>query len=198
MCLGETIIILVAVQIGMPDILISILGAMLYLGYLLLPMGLRFAARDGASACQSTFWILRSIVAIFVVVSVFLARYCPVAAWILLLTVAFLFYGFRAAGVVMTQPLIGGFTSDEDRSKVFGNANFLFYFSGMLALVMVTVLLKIWDPIYALCTIIILGACMGAFSSKFIRELCETEELREFAKKPIFSQWKVMKKAVAQ
>lgn len=194
MCLGETIIILVAVQIGMPDILITGLGAMLFLGYLLLPLGLRFAARDGASKCQATFWVLRNIAALFVAVSAILAKFSPIAAWILLLLVAFLFYGFRAAGVVMIQPLIAGFTTDEDRSKVFGNTNFLFYLSGSAALIMVTILLKYDNSLRALCAIIILGACMGVFSSKFIRNLCETELLRETARKPILPEWKKIKK----
>ena len=94
----------------------------------------------------------------------------------------------------MIQPLIAGFTTDEDRSKVFGNTNFLFYLSGSAALIMVTILLKYDNSLRALCAIIILGACMGVFSSKFIRNLCETELLRETARKPILPEWKEIKK----
>lgn len=193
MCLGETIIILVAVQMGMPDPLITILGAMLFLGYLLLPLGVRSAARDGASKCQATFWIYRNIAALFVAISAVLAKFFPVAAWCLLLFAAFLFYGFRAAGVVMIQPLIGGFTTDKDRSKLFGNANFLFYFSGAVALVMVTLLLRCSNSLWVLCSIIVMGASTGIFSSRFINGLYETEMIRQSAREPLFSQWKSIK-----
>ena len=39
MCLGETVLILLAVRLGCPDYIVSTLGAMIYFGFLLLPLG---------------------------------------------------------------------------------------------------------------------------------------------------------------
>ena len=38
MCLGETVLILLAVRLGCPDYIVSTLGAMIYFGFLLLPL----------------------------------------------------------------------------------------------------------------------------------------------------------------
>ena len=130
MSLGETIIVLLAVQMHMPDVLITFVGAMLYIGFLLLPLGVRQTARTGAAQSQATFWVCRNIAALLVAVSAVISLYLPVLAWIVLLGASFMFYGFRAAGVVLSQPLIGEITNDEDRSQLVGNATGGFYFSG--------------------------------------------------------------------
>ena len=135
MCLGETIIVLIAVQIGMPDVLITFVGAMLFIGFLLLPLGVRQTAKTGAAQSQATFWVCRNISALLVAVSVIISRFIPVVAWGLLLFAALMFYGFRAAGVVLSQPLIGEITNDDDRSQVVGNATGAFYLSGVVLLI---------------------------------------------------------------
>ena len=66
MCLGETVIILLAVRLNCPDYIISSLGAMLYFGYLLLPLGKIVTARIGAAQSQATFWVLRNTAALLV------------------------------------------------------------------------------------------------------------------------------------
>ena len=67
----------------------------------------------------------------------------PRTATALLLAGAFFFYGFRAAGVVMSQPLVGNITSEKDRAKVIGvNAGF-FYLSCLAALVTISILKKL-------------------------------------------------------
>ena len=55
-CLGETVIILLAVQLGCKNYVISTLGAMLYFGFLLLPLGKTMSAKVGAVRCQVYFW----------------------------------------------------------------------------------------------------------------------------------------------
>ena len=39
MCLGETVIILLAVKIKSPDAIVAVLGSMSFFGYLMLPLG---------------------------------------------------------------------------------------------------------------------------------------------------------------
>jgi MFS family permease len=77
---------------------------------------------------------------------------------------------------------------------MFGNANFLFYLSGAVALFLVTIVLNYNSSLWVLCIVIVIGACAGVFSSHFIRGLCETEMLRESAKAPLFAQWREIKK----
>ena len=56
MCLGETVIILLAVQLNCKDYIVSALGAMLYFGFLLLPLGKIVTAHVGAAQSQGIFW----------------------------------------------------------------------------------------------------------------------------------------------
>ena len=53
MCVGEGVVVLFAVKCGFPDFVVSIVGAMLYLGYLLLPLGRTACARVGAVRSQA-------------------------------------------------------------------------------------------------------------------------------------------------
>ena len=193
MCLGETIIVLIAVQIGMPDVLITFVGAMLFIGFLLLPLGVRQTAKTGAAQSQATFWVCRNVAALLVAVSVIISKFIPVLAWGLLLLAALMFYGFRAAGVVLSQPLIGEITNDDDRSQVVGNATGAFYLSGVVALLLVSFLLKVSDSIWILCGIVVAGASMGVTASRFIRAICETDIIRQTARKPLMPQWNKVK-----
>ena len=193
MSLGETIIVLLAVQMHMPDVLITFVGAMLYIGFLLLPLGVRQTARTGAAQSQATFWVCRNIAALLVAVSAVISLYLPVLAWIVLLGASFMFYGFRAAGVVLSQPLIGEITNDEDRSQLVGNATGGFYFSGVITLLGVSFLLKASSSIWVLCGVVVFGATMGVTASRFLRAICETDMIRRTAEQPLMPQWKKVK-----
>ena len=61
MCLGETVILLLAVNLGCSDTVVAILGSMLFWGFLLLPLGKMMTARCGAAASQANFWVLRNL-----------------------------------------------------------------------------------------------------------------------------------------
>ena len=191
MCLGETVLILLAVRLGCPDYIVSALGAMLYFGYLLLPLGKIVTARTGAARSQSIFWVARNIAALLVACS---ALVCisgfRATAMGLLLTGAFFFYGFRAAGVVMSQPLIGNITTDADRGKVIGVSTGLFYVSCLVALVTISLLLKLSDSLGMLTGIIVVGALCGFTSSRFINRIDETEGIRNSARKPIAGEFR--------
>lgn len=186
MCLGETVLILLAVQLETPDYFVSTLGAMLYFGFLLLPLGKVFTARVGAAQTQTVCWVLRNIAALLV-------GLCPLLyvaglrhlSWGVLLFGAFMFYGFRAAGVVMSQPLIGDFTDDKSRAKVLAVSVGLFYASCFIALISISILLKMTSSIWMLSAIIVLGALLGFTASNFIRKIDETENIRLSARKPL-------------
>ena len=69
MCLGEAVIILLAVRIGSPDYVIAAIGAMIYIGFLLLPLGKIVAMRIGAAQSQAFFWVMRNSAALLVAVA---------------------------------------------------------------------------------------------------------------------------------
>ncbi len=193
MCLGETVIILLAVQLNCKDYIVSALGAMLYFGFLLLPLGKIVTAHVGAAQSQGIFWILRNISALIVAAATPVCIYVsPTLAVIILLAGAFLFYGFRAAGTVMVQPLLGEMTNRSDRSAFIALTTALFYATCFIALVAISIVLHYTRSIWALTGIIIIGAMFGFTSSRFISRIDETGAIRDSAKKPIMGELKIL------
>ncbi len=192
MCVGDTVIILLAVRLNCPNAFIAILGSMSLFGYLLLPLGKMVTGRVGAAEGQAIFWVLRNGAALLVGSStVWNALGFHKLALGGLMTGAFLFYGFRAAGVIMGQPLIGEITTSENRASFLGFSSGLFQLTGMISLILITVFLRLWDNVWVLSALILLGSCTGIGSSRFLRRIDETEKLRESARRPIFSEMRV-------
>ena len=48
-CLGETVVILFALKLHAPNVLIAVVGSMIYFGYLLLPLGVLRTGCVGAA-----------------------------------------------------------------------------------------------------------------------------------------------------
>lgn len=191
MCLGETVIILFAVRLNSPDYIIAMLGAMIYFGFLLLPLGKVVTARVGAARSQANFWVMRNGAALLVALS------APVSLWGsrplalgLLLVGAFLFYGFRAAGVVMCQPLLGDICEEHIRGRFIAFSTMFFYVSGLVGMAVISLLLKFSQSLWMLSSIIIFGALMGVTASGFIRKIDETRQIQDSARKPVLPQFK--------
>ena len=66
MCLGETVIILLAVKIKSSDATVAVLGSMSFFGYLMLPLGKKLTSHVGAVKTQAICWVLRNISALIV------------------------------------------------------------------------------------------------------------------------------------
>ncbi|MDD4180519.1 MAG: MFS transporter [Victivallaceae bacterium] len=191
MCLGDTVIILFAVRLNCPDYFVAILGAMVYLGFILLPLGKIVTAHVGGARCQSTFWILRNISAMLVASATFfsVSGMHEMALGMILLG-AFLFYGFRAAGVVMFHPLVGEVTDDHNRSHFLGASSGINSAGCLISLGLISLILNFTESIWVLSAIIAVGACMGVFASGYLRKVHETENLRESARRPILNELK--------
>lgn len=192
MCLGETVVVLLAIKLDSPDRVLVFISAMMYLGYLLLPFGVMRTGRVGAARSQADFWVLRNVSALIVASSsiVYLVR--PPLSWLMLLFGCFLFYGCRAAGLVMAQPLIGDFTTDDDRARFLGTTNSYFYAASVFSLVTVSLVLRRFDSMWALTGIIVAGSCLGVFASSFVRQIDESNEIRDSARKPMLHQLKTI------
>lgn len=187
MCLGESVVVLFAVRMGMPNVVIALLGAMVYLGYLLLPLGVKRTGQVGAARCQADFWVCRNIAVLLVAASVLMNLIHPYLAWATLLLGSFLFYGFRAAGCVMSQPLVGDIATEEEQPGLVGKTVASFYATGTLALTIISIILYFNDSLPVLVGVIIFGACLGITASTFCRRMDETTSTRDAAQRPIFS-----------
>ncbi|MFA6815839.1 MAG: hypothetical protein WCS73_06050 [Lentisphaeria bacterium] len=190
MCVGETVIILLAIKIGCPDYLISLLGAMMYIGFLLMFLGKPTCARYGAAKTQGVFWMARNVAALLVAFSGVLGLLgFSGAAFACILSGAFFFYGFRASGVVMCAPLVASFTDRDDLGKVLGVSAGYFYLFSLLTLLAIQVVLLFSESIWSLIGIIVVGSIAGFVSSKFILELDESAALLHSSQKPLMQEW---------
>ena len=189
MCLGETVIILFAVKLHAPNSIVAVIGAMMFLGFLLLPLGVIRTGQVGAARSQADFWVCRNVAALLVAVSALVLPLSRELAWgMLLLLGSFLFYGFRAAGVVMSQPLIGDISSNLDRARLIARSTGLFYAFGLAAMVTISLILRAYDNLWVLVGVIVAGACFGVTASTFIRRIDETSSIRRSAQSPLLPQ----------
>lgn len=188
MCLGETVIILFAVKLHAPNSIVAVIGAMMFLGFLLLPLGVIRTGQVGAARSQADFWVCRNVAALLVAVSALVLPLSQGLAWGMLLLGSFLFYGFRAAGVVMSQPLIGDISSNLDRARLIARSTGLFYAFGLAAMVTISLILRAYDNLWVLVGVIVAGACFGVTASTFIRRIDETSSIRRSAQSPLLPQ----------
>ena len=185
MCLGENLLVLFAAQLGAPNAVIALLGAMQFIGYAMLPLGVRHTARRGAATSQSDFWIARNAAALLTASAALVWRASPPAAWCLVLLGALLFYGFRAAGCVLFSPLMGDISTEEEAPGVIGYTSALFNVSAVVTLAAITVATHRWQGRDALAVVIVAGAMLGMGSSLFLRGMCETGAIRDAAREPL-------------
>jgi len=187
MCLGETVIILLAVRLGAPDAVISMLGAMIYFGFLLLPLGKYVTMRAGAVRSQCIFWRLRNAAALLVAAAVPVSFYFGLNwAIVTVLAGAFLFYGFRAAGVVMIQPLYREITVAGERANFISLSNQSFYITSIVALVVISCAFALFDQnIIVLTGVVISGSAFGFISTRYIDRICESGAIRQAAARPL-------------
>ena len=186
MCVGETIMILLSLKLGFSDVVSAVLGGMIFFGFLLLPLGKIVSARVGGARGQAVFWVARNAAALVVASAALWQRLGMTRlALACLVGGAFLFYGFRAAGVVMVQPLLGDISTDEERPRFIAINGALFYAACFLSLVAISVVLKISDSVLAITLIIAAGSALGITSSTFLRRVDETSAIRESARRPV-------------
>lgn len=189
MCLGETIIILFAVKLACPNTMIAVLGALQQFAFVMMPLGKWVTSRIGAAQSQGTFWICRNIAAL-VVASAAVWEYLGLhqTAQMAILLGAFCFYGFRAAGVVMSKPLAGAFTAENERAMFFARNTAAFHITNLAALLLISMILHFQDSVWVLTSIIIAGSMVGLKSSRFFRQMDESRDIMESARRPVFRE----------
>ena len=186
-CVGETVMVLVAVRLGCPDAVTAAIGTMLYVGFSMLPLGRLAAARWGAAKAAGGFWALRNAFAMLVVAAALWGPRHPVLTAATVLAGAFGFYGSRAAGVVLHGPIVGDATTEAERGAVLGRLGALFYAGMCTGLVGVLWALRASDSFAALAGVVAVGSALGLWASWFLSRVHETSALREGARKPVLA-----------
>ena len=184
MCLGENILVLFAARLAAPDVVVALLGTMFYVGYAMIPLGVRRTASRGCAASFADFWVARNAAALLTASAALVALVSPAASWVVLLLGSFLFYGFRAAGHMLTTPLVGEISTEEEAPTVLARSQGLFDGSAVVVLVAITLATARWNGIGALSAIIVVGALCGFWSSVFLRGVKETGAIRDAARVP--------------
>ena len=185
MCLGENVLVLFAARLETPDAIVAILGTMLYVGFVMLPLGVRLTARLGAAVSLADFWLARNLAALLTAAAAPVALVSPRAAWGVLLLGSLLFYGCRAAGCVLGTPLVGDISTEEEAPGVLGDAQALYNASSAVMLVAITLLTARWHGLWTLAGIIVFGSCCGIWASTFLRRIRESGATRDAARVPL-------------
>ena len=186
MCLGENILVLFAAQLGCPNAVAALLGAVVYVGFLMLPLGVKVTARRGAAGSQADFWTVRNVAALFAACAWFAARHSVSAASAILVAGAFVFHSCRWAGAVLQTPLIGDISAADEAPTVIGRQQALFNASAVATLAIVTLCTTVWHGPGAFAAIIAVGACFGFASAGFLRGVRESGALRDAARAPLW------------
>ena len=185
MCLGESVLVLFAAQLGAPNAAVALLGAMLYIGYAMLPLGVNRAAKRGAADCQADFWIARNAAALLTASAALVWRVSPPASWCVMLLGALLFYSCRAAGSVLSIPLLGDISTEEEAPGVIGRTTAAFTVSGVATLAAITAITRRHGGLGTLAGIIVFGALFGMASTMVLRGMRETGAIRDAARAPL-------------
>ena len=186
-CVGETIMVLIAVRLGCPDAVSAAIGTMLYVGFTALPLGRLAAGRWGAARSAGGFWALRNAFALVVVAAAAWGPRHPSLTAATVLLGAFGFYGCRAAGVVLHGPIVGDATDPEERGSVLGRLGACFYAGMCSGLVGVLWALDRSDTFRTLAGIVFVGSGFGLWASWFLARVHETASLGAGARKPVLA-----------
>ena len=189
MCLGETIIVLFAIKLNAPNGMVAALSATIYFAFFMLPLGKYVAGRVGAARSQAVFWTIRNFVAVGVAASSLTAYFgYPTLALVQIFVGACLFYGLRAAGVVMAQPFIGDMATESERPHLLGVSAALFYAGSVFSLLLIWATLTWHESLTVITCIIIWGACLGLGSTYFIRQMDESPAMIKAARRPLLDE----------
>jgi hypothetical protein len=181
-CLGDFVVVLFAASLGVPNAVVSVLAAMQYAGYLMLPLGIPWAGRRGAATGEADFWAANGATALLAVAAALSCRRFPVASCCLVVPCVVLFYGFRAAGSFLYTPLRGDISTEEEAPGVIGATTALYSISGVATLVAITAATRRWHGSGALAAIMGVGALLGIAGSFFLRVMRETGAIRDAAR----------------
>jgi len=96
-----------------------------------------------------------------------------------------MFYGFRAAGVVMIPPLIGDITTEGERGRLISHNSLAFYGMSFFAILTLYFVFRASETVGAIAAVMVAGCLLGVFAATLLTGMDETNTLRDTAKKPV-------------
>ncbi len=195
LCVGDMVMMLLANRLGFPDWVFTTLAALFNIGCVWLPLGKIATQYWGAARTQANFWFLRNFASVIMASCAIWGHFGHIyIAGAFLLGGAFIFYGCRSAGAVMSTALVGNITKPEDRGKLLAFASMSHHIVSTVAVVGLTFLLHWVKSMWALYGIVLFGAGCGALSAVCLRQIDESDAIMQAAKKPLIADaWACLK-----
>lgn len=194
LCVGEMIGLIIA-TLGFPDVIYTINGALFNIGCIWLPLGKIATSKWGAAKTQSNFWILRNLSALIMVSCVIWVSlgYIYIGGAFLLFG-AFIFYGCRSAGGVMSTALVGNITDADGRGKLLAFASMAHNIVSAVIHIGLGCLMLYNPSIWILFGVVIFGAVCGILSAVCLRCIDESDAIMKAAKTPLIADaWSCLK-----
>ena len=182
-CGSETLLILLALSLGIPETIVSATGSLQLFSYTFLPLGFLLAARMGAVRSISRFHLLTG----FIYLVIAAACFVPHGAW-LLLPAWVLLHLSRSCASAMNFPLQKNITTQEEMPVLLSRMQIAGTIAGLGTMLLIVWLLarypgKILLPILFATAFLMYVAC-----SRNIRRVVEPAALQRMANHPVIKQ----------
>lgn len=182
-CGSETLLILLALSLGIPETIVSATGSLQLFSYTVLPFGFLLAARVGAIKSISRFLLLAG----FIYLTITAACFVPYGAW-LLLPAWILLHLSRSCSAAMNFPLQKNITTPEEMPVMLSRIQVANTVTGLGTTLLIVWLLsrypgKILLPILFAAAFLLYVAC-----SRNIRRVVEPAALQRMANHPVIKQ----------
>lgn len=185
---GESLLVLIAIHFGFGDTFCSVLGAFLYLSYLVLPAGYYFAAGIGVArsiAFQTMITVLGSCL-MFLAVLVF--PQSGRTAGILLTAGTVLFFFAKSSGSAMLLPLQANISDDRNRPRMLGKIAACSNIAALLTTLAIALILHLFESSWSYPVLLGGGSLLGMLSALSILKIREPPVLRKIAGYPVLQQ----------
>ena len=192
-CLMSNVLILYAIRNNMSDFAVACVASFLYLAMPFILLGKRLVSRWGAARSWGLCWALRYVAALFMILAPVVANIDP--AWAqgaVILIGSFLFFGFRAMGMIAHVPMLGEISSSNDHGRFISGNWLRFNIIHLASMIAVILIIRRWDNLQTYQYIILVGTLFGFIASYELTRLPESRIPRDSAHVPILGSLKTI------
>ena len=183
-CSSETLLILTAVSIGIPGYLLSASGSLVYMSYLVLPLGFLYAARVGSGRCIGDFKMLQGIFCLLIGLSLFV----PAGAAYVFLAGVILLYASMSCAASMIFPLEKNISTEKTIAAMLSRNQITASVAGLTVSLLIVWLLTVYPSRTLLPLVFLTGFLLCLVCGFRIRRIDEPAILQRFAEHSILKQ----------
>lgn len=182
-CIGDNVLILYSLKLGMPEYLVGLISSFLYLTMPLMFVGRGLMGHHGAAKVMGWAWTCRHACAALLITAPWMPW--PWLSVAVILTAWFGFCMFRSLGMVGFNPLVADITDTYNRGR-FSSAIFL-SFNGavLLSMASVVIVTRFSEQVGVFQGIIGTGVLTGLVATWFVMRVPESEAPRNSARRPV-------------